>query len=97
VVDVEIAVPDQFANSSAADIPIVGEKPLHHFALYAVRETPIRPEEPTGDVSIGASLTRLHDRVVDARQKAGFIRKSCGMARSRTYCGTAEVGEICCV
>src|SRR5215472_10199017 len=79
------------------NVPIAREKPLHDLTLDIIRDTPTRPGDKAGDLSLDLVLTRLKNSAEDAPQYAGLVCVGTALGRILVPEVRAKIPVICCI
>src|SRR6516225_7375623 len=75
-------------------VPIARKRALHYLTLDIIGDTPTRPGDKAGDLSLDLLLTRLKNSAEDAPQYAGLV---CVLGRILAPEVRANIPVICCI
>jgi hypothetical protein len=78
-------------------VPIARKKVLHYLTLDIIGDTPTRPGNKAGDLSLDLLLTRLKNSAEDAPQYAGLVCVGTALGRILVPEVRAKIPVICCI
>jgi hypothetical protein len=78
-------------------VPIARKKVLHYLTLDIIGDTPTRPGDKAGDLSLDLLLTRLKNSAKDAPQYAGLGCVGTALGRRLVPEARAKIPVICCI
>jgi hypothetical protein len=85
------------AAQRIASVPIARKKVLHYLTLDIIGDTPTRPGDKAGDLSLDLLLTRLKNSAEDAPQYAGLVCVGTAVGRILVPEVRAKIPVICCI
>jgi hypothetical protein len=76
---------------------IARKKVLHYLTLDIIGDTPARPGDKAGDLSLDLLLTRLKNSAEDAPQYTGLVCVGTALGRILVPEARAKIPVICCI